>query len=103
MPVEGPNGFFTPNDYDHYYDAMLNRDYLSLGVVQNVGGLGSPSITGISENNFYLHYYGYYGILAHEFGHGFDGKHLYNDGTAFSASWFGFQPMMTDLGMYFDP
>lgn len=99
-PVEGPNGFFTPNDYDHYYDAMLNRDYLSLGVVQNVGGLGSPSITGISENNFYLHYYGYYGILAHEFGHGFDGKHLYNDGTAFAASWFGFQPMMTDLGMY---
>lgn len=98
--VDAPGGYFKPQDYDHYYNAMLNRDYLRLGLVHNVSGLGNVSFTGIAEDFFYQHYYGYYGVLAHEFGHGFDGKHVYNDGTAFSSSAFGFQPMMTDLGMY---
>lgn len=98
--VDGPGGNFKPEDYQYYYDGMMNRDYLNLGVVHNVLGLGNHAITGIAESMFYQHYYGYYGILAHEFGHGFDGKGTYNDGTAFAASWFGFQPMMTELGMY---
>jgi hypothetical protein len=98
--VEGPGGYFKPEDYQYDYDGMMNRDYLNLGLVQNVLGLGNHAITGIAESQLYQHYYGYYGILAHEFGHGFDGKRTYGDGTAFAASWFGSQPMMTQLDMY---
>ncbi|GEM75334.1 YncE family protein [Vibrio sagamiensis] len=98
--IEGPGGYFKPADYEHYYNAMLNRDFLRLGVIKNYYGLGSPSITGIAEQFFYQHYYGYYGVLAHEFGHGFDGKTLYVDGSGFASSAFGFQPLMTELGMY---
>ena len=38
-PIEGVDGFFKPEDYEHYYHAMLDRNILNLGVVQNYLGL----------------------------------------------------------------
>lgn len=98
--VDGPGGYFKPEDYEYYYNGMMNRDYLRIGAVKNVFGYGNVGFTGVSETFYYTHYYGYYGVLAHEFGHGFDGKQLYVDGSAFASGDFGFQPLMTDIGMF---
>ncbi|GAD78172.1 YncE family protein [Vibrio azureus] len=98
--VEGPGGYFKPEDYEYYYNGMMNRDYLRIGAVKQVLGYGNVGFTGVSETFYYQHYYGYYGVLAHEFGHGFDGTQLYIDGSGFASSAFGFQPLMTELGMY---
>lgn len=41
-PVDGPGGFFTPEDTLYWYNALLNREYVNGGVTQNGGGLGQP-------------------------------------------------------------
>ncbi len=98
--VEAPGGYFKPEDYEYYYNGMMNRDYVKMGTVKGVYGYGNVGFTGINESFYYEHYYGYYGVLAHEFGHGFDGKQLYKDGSGFASGGFGFQPLMTGIGMF---
>lgn len=90
---------FTAEDYQHYYDGMLARDKIQLGVV-NYGGLGGLSGYGVFTPTFYSHYYGEWEIVPHEFGHGSDGKTSFPDGSSFAASWFGWQPFMHALGNY---
>ncbi|WP_418113435.1 hypothetical protein RJD40_11105 [Vibrio scophthalmi] len=100
--MSGPNSqedVFTAEEYQHYYDGMLARDKIQLGVV-NYGGLGGLSGYGVFTPTFYSHYYGEWEIVPHEFGHGSDGKTFFPDGSSFAASWFGWQPFMHALGNY---
>lgn len=98
--VSEPNGYFTANDYDHYYHSMLARDYVNVGITAMGGGLGGQGITGVDTWMFYTHYYGQWGIIAHEFGHGFDGKKTYHHNTSFANGGNGWQPLMTMLANY---
>lgn len=99
-PVDGPGGFFTPEDTLYWYNALLNREYVNGGVTQNGGGLGAAWITGFDTWMFYTHYYGTWGIIAHEFGHGFDGKGTYHHHTSFANSGSGWHPLITQLANY---
>ncbi|HIF9437471.1 TPA: YncE family protein [Photobacterium damselae] len=98
--VNEPNGFFTAQDYDHYYHSLLKRPYVNVGITAMGGGLGSQGITGVDTWMFYTHYYGTWGIIAHEFGHGFDGMTTYGHHTSFANGGNGWQPLMTMLANY---
>ncbi|MGL5947503.1 MAG: hypothetical protein ACRCYV_00295 [Aeromonas sp.] len=95
-----PNGIFSAEDYTHYYNSVMKRPFVNVGITSMGGGLGSSGITGVDTFNFVSHYYGSWGIIAHEFGHGFDGK-SYGHNTAFAMGGAGFQPLMTGFGRYF--
>lgn len=97
--VHEPGGYFTTEDYNHYYHSMLKRPYVNVGITAMGGGLGSGGITGVDTWLFYSHYYGQWGIIAHEFGHGFDGK-SYGHGTSFANGGNGWQPLMTMFANY---
>lgn len=97
--VNEPGGYFTAEDYEHYYSSMLSRPYVNVGITAMGGGLGSAGITGVDTWLFYSHYYGQWGIIAHEFGHGFDGK-SYGHGTSFANGGNGWQPLMTMMANY---
>ncbi|MCF5880860.1 hypothetical protein K3H40_17560 [Aeromonas veronii] len=94
-----PNGIFTAADYDYYYHSLMKRPYLNLGITAMGGGLGSGGITGVDTFNFVSHYYGGWGIIAHEFGHGFDGK-SYSHESAFARGSHGWHPLMTGMANY---
>ncbi|KLV07152.1 hypothetical protein ABT56_06275 [Photobacterium aquae] len=97
--VHEPGGYFTAEDYNHYYHSMLKRPFVNVGITAMGGGLGSGGITGVDTWLFYSHYYGQWGIIAHEFGHGFDGK-SYGHGTSFANGGNGWQPLMTMMANY---
>ncbi|MGL4827043.1 MAG: hypothetical protein ACRC24_06145 [Vibrionaceae bacterium] len=94
-----PNGIFTAADYEHYYHSLMKRPYLNLGITAMGGGLGGGGITGVDTFNFVSHYYGAWGIIAHEFGHGFDGNHYGHD-SAFARGSHGWHPLMTVVANY---
>ncbi|WP_181318361.1 YncE family protein [Photobacterium kishitanii] len=100
----GPNsvsgGYFTPEDYQYYYEGLMNRYSISLGITSIGGGRGSFSGFSVDTWMFYTHYYGTWGVIMHEFGHGFDGKQTYSHHTSFANNSNGWQPMMTDLANY---
>lgn len=98
--VNKPDGYFTPEDYQYYYNGLMLRDYVNLGVTIIGGGLGSNYITGVDTWMFYTHYYGSWGIIAHEFGHGFDGKKTYHHETSFANGSNGWHPLITELANY---
>lgn len=98
-PVDQPGGYFTDEDYKHYYNSMLKRPFVNVGITAMGGGLGSAAITGVDSWMFYSHYYGQWGIIAHEFGHGFDGK-SYSHNTSFANGGNGWQPLMTVVANY---
>ncbi|MGL4711641.1 MAG: YncE family protein, partial [Shewanella sp.] len=94
------NGIFTAADYQHYYDSLMKRPYLNLGITAMGGGLGGGGITGVDTFNFVSHYYGSWGIIAHEFGHGFDGATSYGHQSAFANGGYGWHPLITVLANY---
>lgn len=98
--VEGPQGFFSEEDYQHWYDALMARPRVNAGITAMGGGLGSASVTGVDTWMFYTHYYGTWGIIAHEFGHGFDGHSLFGHHTSFANGGNGWQPLITQLANY---
>ncbi|MGL4474045.1 MAG: hypothetical protein ACRCT7_06250, partial [Shewanella sp.] len=71
--VHEPNGYFTSEDYQYYYTGLLNRPSVKGGVTLMGGGQADQWVTGVDTWLFYSHYYGDWGVIAHEFGHGFDG------------------------------
>ncbi|GAL03907.1 hypothetical protein JCM19237_2058 [Photobacterium aphoticum] len=92
-PVDAPNGNFTAEDYTRVYQNFMNRDLIELGVSTIGGGLGGGSVLGIDTWLFYSHYYREgFGILAHEFGHGF-GSH----DSAYANGGAGFQPLISNM------
>ncbi|MGL4984575.1 MAG: hypothetical protein ACRC5N_07735, partial [Plesiomonas sp.] len=93
------NGIFSAADYDYYYQSLMKRAYLNLGITSMGGGRGSGAITGVDTFNFVSHYYGGWGVIAHEFGHGFDGG-SYSHGSAFANGGFGWHPYMTGIALY---
>lgn len=93
------NGIFTAEDYAHYYQSLMKRASLNLGITSIGGGLGSAGITGIDTFNFVSHYYGSWGIIAHEFGHGFDGGN-YGHQSAFANGGYGWHPLITQIANY---
>ncbi|PAR32720.1 hypothetical protein [Vibrio metoecus] len=99
--VQKPGGYFTSEDYQYYYDSLMTRPNVNGGVTQIGGGLGGTSITGVDTWMFYTHYYGSWGIIAHEFGHGFDGRGPgYSHDTSFANGGNGWQPLITQLANY---
>ncbi|WP_300177220.1 hypothetical protein [uncultured Aliivibrio sp.] len=95
-----PGGYFTPEDYQHWYDALMNRPVTNVAVSLRGGGQGDHHTFGVDTWNFYTHYYGDWSVIAHEFGHGFDGLQTFPDGSVFAASWKGWQPLISDLANY---
>lgn len=94
-----PNGIFTAADYDYYYHSLMKRPYLNLGITAMGGGRGSGAITGVDTFNFVSHYYGSWGIIAHEFGHGFDGN-SYSHESSFARGSHGWHPLMSGMANY---
>ncbi|MDD9158432.1 hypothetical protein PVK64_19905 [Aliivibrio sp. S4TY2] len=99
-PVDAPGGFFTEQDYRYWYNGLMNRAYVNGGVTSIGGGLGGAGITGVDTWMFYTHYYGTWGVIAHEFGHGFDGKATYGHHTSFANGSNGWHPLITALANY---
>lgn len=81
--VQGPGGFFTASDYRYYYDAIMNRGSIRLGITTMGGGLGGGDVLGLDTWNYYVHYFRNNGALGHEFGHHF-GSH---DSAWANESW----------------
>ncbi|MDD1792705.1 hypothetical protein LRP50_06170 [Enterovibrio sp. ZSDZ42] len=99
--VDGPNGYFTAEDYQYYFDTLMVRPNVNAGITSIGGGLGGTGITGVDTWMFYTHYYGTWGIIAHEFGHGFDGRGPgYSHNTSFAQGGNGWQLLMTQLANY---
>ncbi|MGL5007717.1 MAG: hypothetical protein ACRC53_10240 [Plesiomonas sp.] len=93
------NGIFKAEDYEHYYQSLMKRPTLNVGITSMGGGLGSAGITGIDTFNFVSHYYGSWGIIAHEFGYGFDGRN-YSHNSAFARGSHGWHPLITVMANY---
>ena len=95
--VEGPNGFFQPEDYVRIYREILNRNEINLGVTNMGGGLGGGAVLGVDTWLFYGHYrLSGYRIIAHEFGHHWGGHN-----SAWAMSNYGFEAMVDWLNFYF--
>ncbi|MGL5990829.1 MAG: hypothetical protein ACRCZT_04040 [Plesiomonas sp.] len=98
--VHEPNGYFTSEDYQYYYTGLLNRPSVKGGVTLMGGGQADQWVTGVDTWLFYSHYYGDWGVIAHEFGHGFDGKNTYHHHTSFANGGNGWHPLMSALANY---
>lgn len=95
--VEGPNGFFQPEDYVRIYREILNRNEINLGITNMGGGLGGGAVLGVDTWLFYGHYrLSGYRIIAHEFGHHWGGHN-----SAWAMSNYGFEAMVDGLNFYF--
>ena len=95
--VDGPNGFYTEQDYINAYQRMIHRSNVRLGVTNMGGGLGGEEVLGVDGWLFYGHYrLSGYRIIAHEFGHAFGGHN-----TAWASVYEGFEKMVDDLNFYF--
>lgn len=96
--VEGPNGFFQPEDYVRIYREILNRNVINLGITNMGGGLGGGAVLGVDTWLFYGHYrLSGYRIIAHEFGHHWGG----HNNSAWAMSNYGFEAMVDWLNFYF--
>lgn len=95
--IEGPNGFYQPEDYVRVYREILNRNEINLGITNMGGGLGGGAVLGVDTWLFYGHYrLSGYRIIAHEFGHHWGGHN-----SAWAMSNYGFEPMVDWLNFYF--
>lgn len=95
--VNGPNGFFQPEDYVRVYGEILNRNEINLGITNMGGGLGGGAVLGVDTWLFYGHYrLSGYRIIAHEFGHHWGGHN-----SAWAMSNYGFEAMVDWLNFYF--
>ena len=94
--VNAPGGFFTSDDYLRFYQAIMNRGSIRLGVTTMGGGLGGGDVLGVDTWNYYQHYFKNNGIIGHEFGHHF-GSH----DSAWSNSSYGLQSSSAQLLDYF--
>lgn len=92
-PVDGPGGNFTPEDYERYYQAFMDRSSLRLGVSTVGGGLGGGDVLGIDTWFYYSHYYrSGIGVVGHEFGH-----HWGSHDSSFANEARGLQRMTHDI------
>lgn len=92
-PIDGPNGNFTPEDYQRVYNEFLNRGRIQLGVSTIGGGLGGGETLGVDTWNFYAHYYDNgINIIGHEFGH-----HWGSHSSSFSSYDYGLPWLTHDL------
>jgi hypothetical protein len=94
--VDGPGGFFTAADYRTYFDAIMNRGGIKLGVTTMGGGLGGGDVLGVDTWNFYQHYFRDIGTVGHEFGH-----HWGSHDSAWANSSYGLQSSTAQLHDYF--
>ncbi|PSV01381.1 hypothetical protein C0W80_10855 [Photobacterium leiognathi subsp. mandapamensis] len=100
-PQESVNGFFTPDEYQKYYDEMMNRNWIRIGLTNKGGGLGGGDVWGVDTWIFYSHYYARIpgaslGAVGHEFGH-----HWGSHDSAWAQEWFGLQQISHYLNQYF--
>lgn len=100
-PQESVNGFFTPDEYNQYYNEIMHRTSIRAGITTIGGGLGGGDVWGVDTWIFYSHYYAKFagaslGAVAHEFGHHW-GSHY----SAWSNEGFGFQKIGHQLNQYF--
>ena len=95
--VVANGGFFTPEQYIEYFDKIMNRGDIRLGITTIGGGLGGGDILGIDHWYFYSHYFNAdIGVIGHEFGHHF-GSH----DSAWSNYSVGMQAITLQLHQYF--
>ncbi|UKA08716.1 putative Ig domain-containing protein [Photobacterium damselae subsp. damselae] len=100
-PVDGPNGFFSPQDYQKYYNEIIHRTNIRAGVTTIGGGLGGGDVWGVDTWIFYSHYYANYvgaslGAVGHEFGH-----HWGSHQSAWANQSVGLQRISHELNQYF--
>jgi len=96
-PVVANGGFFTPEQYIEYFDKIMNRGDIRLGLTTIGGGLGGGDALGIDHWYFYSHYFNAdIGVIGHEFGHHF-GSH----DSAWSNYSVGMQAITLQLHQYF--
>ena len=95
-PVVGNGGYFTAEDYKKYFDQIMNRGTIRLGVSTIGGGLGGGEVLGVDTWLFYAHYFNTsIGIVGHEFGHHWGGHN-----SAWAQSGYGLQPVNQQLHQY---
>ena len=94
--VVADGGFFTEADYKKYYDQIMNRGTIRLGVSTIGGGLGGGEVLGVDTWLFYAHYFNTsIGIIGHEFGHHWGGHD-----SAWAKSGYGIQEVNQQLHQY---
>ncbi len=99
--VEGQDGFFTTEDYQHWFDALINRENISVGVTRKVWEDGNRLAMGVHTESFYSHYYGNWRAIARAFGKGFDGKHTFrNESNHSFVNYNGWTQLIDDLANY---
>lgn len=90
--VVADGGFFTEADCKKYYDQIMKRGTIRLGVSTICGG----EVLGVYTWLFYAHYFNTsIGIIGHEFGHHWGGH-----SSAWSLSGYGLQEVNGLLHQY---
>ncbi|ODA26491.1 putative Ig domain-containing protein [Photobacterium damselae] len=100
-PTDTANGFFTPEQYQKYYNEMIHRTYMRAGISTIGGGLGGGDVWGVDTWIFYSHYYANYsgaslGCVGHEFGH-----HWGSHDSSWANEARGLQRISHELNQYF--
>ncbi|RVT36170.1 hypothetical protein ENC20_05285 [Acinetobacter indicus] len=94
--VVGDGGYFTAAEYQKYYDEIMNRGKVTLGVTTVGGGLGGRNVLGVDTWLFYAHYFNTsIGIVGHEFGHHWGGHD-----SAWAKGGYGLQEINQQLHQY---
>ena len=95
--VVGDGGFYTDKEYSRYFNEIMNRGDIRLGITTIGGGLGGGDILGIDTWYFYSHYFNAdIGVIGHEFGH-----HWGSHNSAWANSSYGMQSINLQLHQYF--
>ena len=95
-PIVGNDGYFTPQQYTQYFNQIMNRGDIRLGITTIGGGLGGGDILGNDTWLFYAHYFNTdVGLIGHEFGH-----HWGSHDSSWAGYDFGIQPITGQLHQY---
>lgn len=95
--VSSVGGYFTAQEYRRYFDEIMNRGDIRLGITTIGGGLGGGDILGIDTWYFYSHYFNAdIGVIGHEFGH-----HWGSHDSAWANGSYGIQAANLWLHQYF--
>ncbi len=96
-PIVGEGGYYTPQQYTQYFNQIMNRGDIRLGITTIGGGLGGGDILGIDTWYFYSHYFNAdIGVIGHEFGH-----HWGSHDSAWANYNVGMQAITLQLHQYF--
>lgn len=94
--VDGAGGFFSATEYRTYFDQIMSRGSIRLGVTTMGGGLGGGDVLGVDTWHFYQHYFRDIGTIGHEFGH-----HWGSHDSAWANESYGLQSSSSQLHDYF--